>query len=76
MHGRPKITAPFTVKNFFRVGQPIEVLTGEPKTECAVQAPAIDRDLSLSPKFSSLFNYDVLDVNLWVTPGKTERTII
>lgn len=76
MHRSPEIAASLMTEDFLGVRQPVEILAGKTELDCAVQPAAIDRDSAFYPKFSVLFNLDVLDVDLRIVPCKPERTII
>ena len=75
-HISPQITVLPPVEDFFRIWQPIEVFTSKPKFDRAAQATLLDRDFALDPEFSSLFDGDVIDVDLRIFPAEAKRTII
>src|SRR5207244_2667808 len=76
MHMGPEIAVLAAAEHFLGIRQPIEIFTGKPKSDRAVQTALFDRHFSLDPEFSSLFDGDVTDVDPRIFPFKAKRTII
>src|SRR6266542_151814 len=75
-HIGPEVAVLLAAKDFFWIWQPIEIFTGEPKPDRAAQTTLLNRYFSLDPKFSFLFDGNVIDVDLRILPSKAQRTII